>query len=62
MTPAEFRAWRKRMDLTRSALLDTIHHLGWPSLTIRTLDTWQRRGPPEHAAVILKLLELLRCR
>ena len=60
MTPADYRAWRRRMGLTRAALLTELRAWGWASLSPHTVDTWQQRGPPEHAQVAFALMERLR--
>lgn len=57
MTPDEFRAWRRRNRLSRAALRDTLRDFGWTKVTIHAVNSWGVRGPPEHVALILALLE-----
>ncbi len=57
MTPHEFRAWRRRHDLSRAALLDALRRLGWVDLTIHALNTWGTRGVPLYVALILAFME-----
>ncbi len=57
MTGPEFRAWRRRMGLSRAALLDALHGLGWRGLTIHALNLWATRGPPQHATALFRLME-----
>lgn len=57
VTATEFRATRARLGLTRPELLGVLHGLGWPDLTLRAVDQWGTRGPPQHVAVILALME-----
>lgn len=57
MSPAEFRDWRRRNGLSRTALLDTLRGFGWTSLTIHAVNSWGVRGTPEHVTALLDLME-----
>lgn len=57
MTGPGFRDWLRRRDLSRLALLDALHRLGWTDLKLRALDKWRRDGPPQHAVVVLGFME-----
>lgn len=57
MTADGFRAWRRRMGLSRVALLDALRGRGWSKLTIHAVNTWGVRGTPEHVDVVLGFME-----
>lgn len=57
MTAEAFRAWRRRMNLSRPALLDALRGLGWTKLTIHAVNTWGVRGTPEHVDVVFGFME-----
>lgn len=53
MTPADFRAWRRRNGMGHADVLAMFHDLGWTKLSIRTVEQWGTRAVPEAVATTL---------